>query len=147
MAAALLGTPTRLGWAGEGRVAAGGGAVTLELSYGAVPLASPQAGRALRPNAALGPRPALIVNDPYGAGWLFDVESPRAGGASLVDGTLAREQAGLDLRHFRRRAALGLLTDADPVGPTMADGGQALTDLRRMLGTRRYLALVREIVH
>jgi glycine cleavage system H protein len=147
MAAALLGTPTRLCWAGEGRVEAGGCAVTLELSYGAVPLASPPAGRALRPNAALGPEPALMVNDPYGAGWLFEVESPRAGGARLVGGALAREQAGLDLRHFRRRAALGLLTDADPVGPTMADGGEALTDLRRMLGPRGYLALVREIVH
>ena len=147
MAAALLGTPGRVGWTGRGRVGTVGAAVTLELPYGTVSLAAPVAGRATRPNAALGARPALMVEDPYGAGWLLDVEGPDLEGASLVSGPRAREQAGLDLRHFRRRAALGLLTDADSVGPTMADGGQALTDLRRMLGARRYLALVREIVH
>jgi hypothetical protein len=85
-----------------------------------------------------------MTDDPYGAGWLLEVEEPDFAGARLR--RLRARRAALDLRHFRRRAALDLLTDTASLGATMADGGQALTDLRRMLGRRRYLALVREII-
>ena len=146
MAAALLGAPARFCWP-EGEPAPGRAAVTLELPYGTVALAFPLSGRALRPNRALAGRPDLMTVDPYGEGWLLEVEGPALAPATqLVAGPVAREHAVLDLRHFRRRAALDLLTDTAPLGATMADGGQALTDLRRMLGPRRYLALVREIV-
>jgi glycine cleavage system H protein len=148
LAVALLGTPGRVSWAASGRaLAAGAAAATLEMPYGAVPLGLPVSGRALRHNAAVEARPGLLPDDPYGAGWLLEVEGAGPGGVELVDAVRAREEAGLDLRHFRRAAALRLLTDADAVGPTMADGGQALTDLRRILGARRYLGLVRELVH
>lgn len=139
LAAALLGAPARVCWdEGDG--------VTLDLPYGAIPLASPVGGRALHPNRALAGRPELVADDPYGEGWLIEVEEPDDAGAQLVDGSVALERAALDLRHFRRRAAMDMLSDTASVGATMADGGQALTDLRRMLGPRRYLALVREIV-
>lgn len=148
VAVALVGIPHRVRWLdGSGAVRAGDPVVALDLPYGSLPLASPASGRAVRRNAAVDKMPALLEEDPYGAGWLFEIEGPAAGGARLVDASVALEQARLDLRHFRRRAALGLLTDADPVGATMADGGEALTDVRRMLGPQRYLELMRELVH
>lgn len=147
IAMALVGIPQRLRWLdGAGAVRAGDSVLALDLPYGPLPLSCPATGRALRRNGAVERMPALLAEDPYGAGWLFEIEGA-AGAARLVDASVALEQARLDLRHFRRRAALGLLTDAEGVGATMADGGEALTDVRRMLGPQRYLALIRELVH
>lgn len=148
VATALVGIPHRLKWSdGTGAVRAGDAVLSLDLPYGSLPLAAPVGGRALRRNASLERMPELLAQDPYGAGWLFEIEGVGPAAARAVDAPMALEQARLDLRHFRRRAALGLLTDTDSVGTTMADGGEALTDVRRMLGPQRYLALIRELVH
>ena len=148
VATALMGIPHRLRWLdGTGPLRAGDAVLALDLPYGSLPLNAPASGRALRRNGAVERMPELLAQDPYGAGWLFEIEGAVAGAARLVDASVALDQARLDLRHFRRRAALGLLTDANGVGATMADGGEALTDVRRMLGPQHYLALIRELVH
>jgi len=94
-------------------------------------------------------------------------ETGRRGG--LLDPEEARQQARLDLRHLRRRLALHWLTETEEpplvdagesagdsaladsavvaVGPSLADGGVPLVDLRQMLGDRSWLALLRELVH
>lgn len=147
VATALVGIPHRLKWLdGAGPVRAGDPVLALDLPCGSLPLNAPAAGRALRHNGSLERMPELLAQDPYGAGWLFEIEGVVPGMGRLVDADVALEQARLDLRHFRRRAALGLLSD-EGVGATMADGGEALTDVRSMLGPQRYLALIRELVH
>ena len=65
----------------------------------------------------------------------------------MLSAKAAREQARLDLRRFRRRAAFQLLAAAEQIGPTLCDGGEALTDLRQMLGGACYLEILRELVH
>jgi glycine cleavage system H protein len=148
LAAALLGVPAALRRLHGGpAVAAGDAVVALDLAHGSLPLAAPTAGGALRLNDAAEHSPQLVVEDPYGEGWLFELRGRGPQLPTLVDAAAALDQSRLDLRHFGRRAALGLLAGADGVGATLADGGEPLTDLRRMLGPQRYLALIRELVH
>jgi len=119
----------------------------IELPEGTFVVRSPVSGRLERGNPALREHPSLIVESPYHDGWL--VELARVCGdtalVGLLDAEQARERAALDLRRFRRRVALHLLADAGPVGPTMADGGEALTSLSEILGGSRYLETLREI--
>jgi glycine cleavage system H protein len=101
-----------------------------------------------------------------GDGWLLEIAAPAAGagcrpgcaaaasspaGATastprLLPAAEARRRAGHDLRRFRRRVALDLLAADDGVGATLPDGGEPLLDLRALLGARRHLELVRELV-
>jgi glycine cleavage system H protein len=148
MAAALAGPPITVhAGAGAGSVRRGQPVLELSLSCGRLPLAAPAAGRGARVNPALEREPRLVFDDPYGQGWLYELWAREAACPRLCDATAALDQARLDLRHFRREAALALLCDRDGVGATMQDGGESLTDLRRMLAPQRYLALVRELVH
>jgi glycine cleavage system H protein len=147
LAAALAGGPQAEPWVRDGATVSEGEALcTLDLPSGILPLASPLRGRHPTPNPALAGQPALVADDPYGAGWLLELQA-EGEWPGLLDAAAMREATRLDLRHFRRRVALDLLEDLDRVGATLSDGGEALTDLRRMLGPRRYLALVRELVH
>jgi glycine cleavage system H protein len=147
LAAALAGRPRAAPWVHDGATVSEGETLcALELPCGALPLASPLRGRDTVPNPALAGQPELVADDPYGAGWLLELQGEGVP-AALLDAAAMQKATGLDLRHFRRRVGLELLEDLDHVGVTLADGGEALTDLRRMLGPRRYLALVRELVH
>jgi glycine cleavage system H protein len=147
LAAALVGSPRRVAGAGDGgAVTAGESLCELDLSFGSLPLNAPCSGRGRRLNPALAETPSLLAEAPYDEGWLFELASAD-GPAEELDAAGIRERARLDLRHFRRRVALALLCDLEEVGPTLADGGQLLTDLRLMVGPRRYLGLVRELVH
>jgi glycine cleavage system H protein len=148
LAAALLDVPSALRRLHDGNaVAAGDAVVGLDLAHGSLPLAAPAAGGSLRLNDAAQRRPQLVVEDPYGEGWLFELRGLATNPPVLVDAAAALDQSRLDLRYFGRRAALGLLAGLDDVGATLADGGEPLTDLRRMLGPQRYLTLIRELVH
>lgn len=148
----------------------------LDLEAGVLSLGAPLVGRVGSHNPALETTPEWAVTAPYGDGWLLELETDtplrgKSGGSggppALLDPDEAREQARLDLRHLRRRLALHWLTqteepertgrdagDPDPgetawaaVGPSLADGGVPLLDLRRLLGDRSWLALLRELVH
>jgi glycine cleavage system H protein len=146
MAAALLGRPTEV-WLADGAAPSRGEPLCgLGLSCGALSLAAPVSGRDAVLNPALAEAPGLAADDPYGTGWLVELRHAAAP-SDLVTADAAREATRLDLRHLRRRVALDLLKDLDPVGATLPDGGEASPDLRRMLGPGRYLALVRELVH
>jgi glycine cleavage system H lipoate-binding protein len=122
----------------------------LELDAGTLPVASPVAGRlrAWNPRWDDGPGGPPHALAPYGDGWIAELvaDDPSALDALTASGA-AREGALLDLRRFRRRAALHLLAaDAAGAGATLPDGGQVLTDLRAILGPRRYLELLRDLL-
>jgi glycine cleavage system H lipoate-binding protein len=146
LAAALLGAPGRARLCAGETVAAGEQLCELEVAGGAVSIASPLACRSPRLNPALLETPALAALDPYGSGWIVEADVPAGEPLGLLEAAPARRGTGLDLRHLRRRIALELLS-APEVGTTLADGGTPLTDLRRMIGPQRFLALVRELVH
>jgi len=120
----------------------------IDLGMGCLPLGAPLSGVVVSENHILQGDPIQLVTAPYGDGWILDFAVDRnAKLQGMLEGEAAREQAGLDLRRFRRRVALQLFADMSDVGPSLADGGKLLTDLRQMLGGVRYLDLLRELIH
>lgn len=147
-AAAILGRPAGVRWeSSSGPFQPGETICEIDLDVGFLPLGAPLAGGLLRPNRALRDDPGLLLAAPYGEGWLADLSDGGAERGELLSPEAVREKARLDLRRFRRRVAFHLLAAAEAVGPTVNDGGEPLTDLRRMLGAARYLELLRELVH
>jgi len=162
-AAALLGSCRGVRGVSDGAVLeVGQVCCELDLGCGLLPLASPVAAEMSGLNPRLAEAPELPATAPYGDGWLLEMTSrsnpaptpgtavPKnrpTGASGLFEAEAARERTGLDLRHFRRKVALHLLTETSAVGPTLADGGTPLTDLRQMLGERRWLAVLRELIH
>ena len=130
------------------RLSRGGLVFELELRQGTLPMRAPFDCTVVRWNQGLAENPQRVSTDPYGEGWIAQI-APIGDGASddLLDTEDARKQAQMDLRGFRRRAALYLLTDTAEVGHCLPDGGAVLTDLRQMLGGTRYLQLIRELAH
>ncbi len=130
------------------RLSLGGLVFEVELPQGTLPMGAPFDCKVVRWNEVLSENPQQVNADPYGEGWIAQI-IPTDGGTS--DGFLnaedARKQAWMDLRGFRRRAALYLLTDTAEVGACLPDGGAMLTDMRQMLGGDRYLQLLRELAH
>lgn len=123
----------------------------LELEAGTLPLAAPFAACLEGVNPALtgegGDGCPGILGDPYGEGWLARLHGAGAGEGHLLEAPEAERQADLDLRRFRRLAGLQLLSQAASLGPCIQDGGAPVSDLRQMLGERRWLALLRQLVH
>lgn len=146
LAAALLGPPRAVRLRPDAEIAEGEPLCELELAAGVAALGAPVVCRSPRLNPALASTPGLAALSPYGDGWLLEADAGAIEPPELLDAPAARRLASHDLRHFRRRIALELLSEAE-VGATLADGGTLLTDLRRILGARRYLTLVRELVH
>ena len=113
-----------------------------------IPLRAPATGTVLARNAALQCEAGLLVADPYGAGWLFELAgklspatAPTVRGAAEAEAEALRQIARLE-----RRAARTLVQGRRRVGATAADGGEPLSDLRRILGAERYRRLTRPFV-
>jgi len=104
-----------------------------------MPLRAPVSGKVARCNPALAREPALMIHEPYDAGWLMEVNS--SGGLAvqpgLCGGTERRLKAARRMRRLHRDAMAYLHLDPK-VGPTAQDGGERVLDLRRMLGRERY---------
>ena len=119
----------------------------LDLGIGRLAISSPVRGVPRRWNEKLAADGALLVSAPYDDGWI--VEMAPVGTVSLRtlhSAEVARDRARLDLRRFRRRAALFLFDQTDAVGPTLQDGGEVLTDLRYILGPDRFVELIGDLV-
>lgn len=129
-------------------LAAGDPLCEVDAHPGTVVLKAPLAGRMLAWNDALEHDPDAVITDPYDTGWVAEV----APADPVLDTALSRLSPAADIRlraradmqHFRRKVAMQLLVGTNSVGPAMADGGEAITDLRQMLGADRYLKIIRE---
>lgn len=117
----------------------------LEVGSGVLPVGCPVAGTISASNDALRSDATLLTSDPYEGGWLVELDLADGEQADLLTGDQALEAADVDLRWFRRRVACYMFADATAAGPSLADGGEILTDLRQILGTRRYARLLREL--
>jgi len=120
------------------------GAVTIATTEGDVPLAAPINGLVTRTNDRLRSDPGLLHDDPYGAGWLLELDPVGVWDERLAEPEEAERNLAFDLRHLKSRLAAMLLTP--DVGPTLPDGGEPLTDLREILGRGAWLRLVRELL-
>ncbi len=128
----------------------GEAAATLFAKGGKLTIPAPISGRVRSRNEAALDCPELVVSAPYGAGWLIDMtlESDRANKqyTQLLSGPDMENLSRAHLHNFHHR--VDVLLEARParVGATLADGGNALTDPRAMLGSTRYLRLVQELL-
>lgn len=149
MLADLLAEPTTVSLPRPGTVLDDGATCgTVDTPEGVLELPTPLAGKVVMGNVALIGQPALLVRDPYGAGWLLDL-TPEGDVVSTMTAREAAHQSRLDAHRFRRRVAMEVLRGNEEVGPTMADGGEALLGLRdlyALIGGRRHLDLVREVL-
>ena len=146
-AARLIGRPRSVTFAAAGSfVRQGDTLCALRLEGGSLPITVPLAGIVADTNAALQGDAGIVGSEPYGEGWLATLTPSRPSEAEpFLDEAGAASRAELDLRRFRRLAALRLLSDPAQVGPTLADGGARIWDLRAMLGPRSYLEVLREL--
>jgi glycine cleavage system H lipoate-binding protein len=99
---------------------------------------APIGGRVVARNEAVLDDPGLINRDPYGSGWLLELEAPRidAGLAGLLRGGLARAWVGLVEQSMRARMA-------GEMGRLMQDGGLPVSGLARALAPDDWDALAR----
>lgn len=110
-------------------------------------LHTPLSGTVHRTNDALLRTPQRAVTEPYGDGWLVELQGLDAGSVlGLRTAAEALEVAQEELFAFRRALALQLLLE--PAGNGWSGPGQVdpLADLRHVLGGARYLELVGQFV-
>lgn len=143
--ATLLDLPTRVTLPRPGLALTHGEVcAAIDTGEGVLEIAAPFDGTVVAVNAALAAAPHAVVDDPYGRGWLLQAHPSEW--PHTVDAAEAAHLARLDAQRFRRRVAMDLLVGTDEVGATMQDGGEPVLDLRDLVGGRRHLEIVREIV-
>jgi glycine cleavage system H protein len=112
-----------------------------------LPLRTPACGVVHRVNRSVQSDPALLSHDPYGEGWLFELDC--ATGLDRLPDWVSAHQHLQRVESGRRRLQENAVRifERDPgIGPTLADGGTHVADLRRILGARRYFRLLRSIL-
>ena len=122
---------------------------TLRSDGAMIKIRTPISGRVLSHNDLLASCPELVVAAPYRGGWLADLAAAPERQAwqqyDLMTGGQMEKRAQTDLHRFHRRVDSVLNVGRPEVGNTMADGGEPAGDVRAMLGSGRFLELVREI--
>jgi glycine cleavage system H protein len=108
-----------------------------------IPLSSALSGTVIRANHAVQADPALLAASPYDAGWLLEIrcEEPREGLKGLTSAGEQRRRTERDLKSLGQRVSRYLGKEPS-VGPTLADGGRRVTELRQILGSPRYNSMV-----
>lgn len=108
-----------------------------------IPLCAPITGTVLRRNSEVQQNPSLVTTSPYDDGWLLEVQSDTGLDEypDLISAEELRERTAHQLKKLQERGLHRPSTEAE-LGPTLADGGEPVDDLRRKLSTRRYHRLV-----
>jgi glycine cleavage system H protein len=106
-----------------------------------IPLQSPVAGTVVGVNGKVQQDPSLMSQSPYDEGW----ETDRDSNGDLISAERMRQQTERELKRLHGEMRRHLREDQG-VGHTLADGGEPVTDLRRILGVKRYHRLVQRIL-
>ena len=124
------------------RIASGSPGWTMDVAGARFDLPAPVAGRVVARNEAALRDPGLINGDPYGRGWLLEIETPRwrSGASSLLQGARAEK--------WLARAEEGLRAHMSPeVGAVLQDGGVPVSGIARALSSdERWESLARELL-
>ena len=114
---------------------------------GTIPVKMPVTGRVRRFNTELSVWPGLLSSDPYERGWLMEVSvTDPTELKGLLSAAEMHRRTEDDWKRIERKVTEVLVTEADSVGPTLQDGGEPVTDLRKILGPRRHRQLVLDIL-
>jgi len=110
---------------------------------GAISLPSPVHGIIVETNSRLLEHPELLVQDPYGDGWLAhaQVDISAAEGPTLLASPEYRMRGQRELVALRARV-LQSLRKTPPVGQTLYDGGQPAETLASMLGGKSFFKII-----
>ena len=123
------------------RLGRGDRAWSLDVDGRRFEMRAPLAGRVVARNEAVLRRPGLLNGDPYGAGWLLEVEPRRWGSGigAMLDGGKARE--------WLARAEDALRRCMSPeVGAVLQDGGVPVSGIARALSETEWETLARELL-
>jgi glycine cleavage system H protein len=136
----LLGRPDALELPAVGaRLAEGEPGFPFRFGGRTVDLLSPVAGRVVALNRDILTDPGQVSNDPYGAGWLFEVEAPPSTLANLLPARLARSWME------ETAAALSGRMSAE-LGPVLHDGGVPVPGFARELSPERWPEIAAELL-
>lgn len=114
---------------------------------GSLSLSAPFGGTVVRGNEKLRTHPQEAITDPYGEGWIAEVQGQDpAGILGLHSAEKALADSDAELQSFRRTLAIRLLTERWGIEGGPDQGTDALTDLRQVLGGPRYLDLVKQYI-
>ena len=123
------------------RLAKGAPAWALNVDGHRFELPAPLSGRVVARNEAVLRDPGVLNGDPYGAGWLLEIEAPRwnSGAGSLLRGGRAKEWLA------RAEAALRLRMNPE-VGAVLQDGGVPVPGIARALDEEGWDDLARDLL-
>ena len=112
---------------------------------GPLALRMPVSGLVGRVNDELRFSPSLAIRDPYGEGWLLEVEGHDA--AAGCEALATADEFAAPAREALARLEAEVRSQLDAgrtaVGPTACDGGERIVDLRDALGAKRWRQTIR----
>jgi glycine cleavage system H lipoate-binding protein len=136
----LLGRPDGLELPRVGaRLKEGEAGFRFRLDGQTVDLLSPVAGKVVALNHDVLADPGRVGADPYGGGWLFEVEAPSAALRNLLPARLARSWME------ETAAALSSRLSAE-LGPVLQDGGVPVPGFARELSPERWPEIAAELL-
>jgi glycine cleavage system H protein len=123
---------------------------TFVAKAGEITVPAPVSGSVQARNDLVASCPELVTAAPYGAGWLVDLALSQAEQDEQLPRLLAGSEAETlsrgQLHQFHQRVDVLLAERSPRIGPTLADGGERVTDPRILLGPAVYLELVQEFL-
>jgi glycine cleavage system H protein len=114
---------------------------------GTFPLESPVDGVVSGTNRSLAAKPHLVRDEPFGQGWLFEVEPETAVelNPDLLEPAQVNRMYDSDQNRLMTLLSAAAGGKRPDVGITMADGGRVLQNIANILGPTRYFNLVRQV--
>ncbi len=114
---------------------------------GTVAVRSPLSGRVVRSNFQLKDSAALIKNDPYGKGWISDLEV--TDGENTTRRFLNAQEIGMEYSSQMEQFKHEIIEEYQHVpslGVTLLDGGTRTRNLRDFLGPQKLLFLLQKML-
>ena len=115
---------------------------------GAITILSPLAGVVHSANARITEEPHELCSQPLGRGWLYElkVTPDELQAAGLLGKAEAERSYREDNEKLNSLVSQSLANTSKEIGFTLQDGGQPLSDVISMLGPKRYVELLRQIL-
>jgi len=118
------------------------------LEDGTIAMRSPMNGRVSKTNSQLKDTPSLIKSDPYESGWVCEVTDVDGDTSQVACFDASGAKAFYDNQFFELEKILfaDLERVRNSVGKTMADGGMRAKSLKDLLGSQRYISLLKKLL-
>jgi len=118
------------------------------LEDGTVVVRSPLEGKVSRSNFQLRESPTLLNSDPYESGWICEVSAieRKAVDSFFFDEPKAKAFFDNQFLDLEKTLASDLEHNSDHVGVTMMDGGTKQKSLNDILGSKKYVAMLKKLL-